>query len=69
MIGHIEPNTSLFLKHTDPDSDVSVYLSSILDINGRSTGIPDQGSTAILLLGGLTGAVAFQRRRGTFARS
>jgi MYXO-CTERM domain-containing protein len=61
ILSETAPTDGFFLRHFDPDSDASVFLSSRLTIRGEPTEVPTPPTLALFGLG-LLGA-AFARRR------
>jgi hypothetical protein len=60
------PTAGFYLAQTDPDSDpnsgpTSLYFSSSLKIRGQ--GVPDGGSSLVLLVCAMTGLVGWRSRR------
>lgn len=61
-LSELMPDDFFYLMHTDPDSDVSLYFSSTIDIDGGSAPIPEPAT--IMLLGvGLLGMANFGRKK------
>ncbi len=57
-----EQGLSLYLSHTDPDSDnYTIYYSSTLDIKGESGVIPEPG-TLVLMCCGILGLIGLKKR-------
>lgn len=54
------PTSSFYLSQTDPDSNVTLYFRSVLDIRGQGPSIPEP-ATALLLSMGLAGLLAGRR--------
>lgn len=60
-VSETPPNAGFYLMQTDPDSQQSIFFSSSLTIRGQ--GVPDGGSSLVLLLGAMTGLVGWRSRR------
>jgi hypothetical protein len=50
-----------YLRHSDPDSGENVYFAASLEIKPGGQGVPDGDSTAVLLLGAVTGLMGLKR--------
>lgn len=66
LVSQIAPTSGFYLIHTDPDSNDSIYFSSILRIGndpGTPGGLPDGGSTLALLLCAFAGLAGWRSVR------
>lgn len=63
LVSENAPASGFYLQQHDPDSGVSIYFSSSVNIVGGPPGVPDASGTLPLLMGGLLTAWGLMRRK------